>query len=253
MPVISPVFLSLAVGTLFLAGFVKGTTGFGISLIVVPMLALVVTPQEAIVLISIPVMAMNIVTAATTAQVCHEIRRIRWMLPVAFFCVPLGVKVLVWVDPGPARAVIGLMIVFFIGMRIFGFQPPRVSYLREKIFGIGMGALIGFIFGMIMMPVAFIIFYVTTLGVRRETFIFLLNSIAASLSMIQVSSLAWHGLYSYDAWQNTAAMLPPALIGLYVGTRLRRRLSEKIFERLVLVLLGVSGIILIVRYGIHLI
>ena len=97
-----------------------------------------------------------------------------------------------------------------------------------------MGALIGFIFGMIMMPLAFIIFYVTTLGVRHEAFVFLLNTIAAALSVIQVSSLAWHGLYSYDAWQNTAAMLPPELIGLCVGTRLRRRLSEMIFECLVL-------------------
>ena len=124
-----------------------------------------------------------------------------------------------------------------------------MSPVGENIFGAGMGALIGFIFGMIMMPVAFIIFYVTTLGVRREAFVFLLNTIAAVLSVIQVSSFAWHDLYAADAWLNTALMLAPALAGLYAGTRLRRRLSERVFERLVLVLLGAAGVILIARYG----
>ena len=249
MSAFSPVFLSLAAGALFFAGFVKGTTGFGITLIVLPVLVLVITPQEAIVLNSIPVMMMNIATAASTVREYHEIRRIRWMLPVAFVCVPLGVNVLIWVDPEPARAVIGLMIIFFIAMRISGWQPPRMSPVGEIIFGAGMGALIGFIFGMIMMPVAFIIFYVTTLGVRREAFVFLLNTIAAVLSVIQVSSFAWHDLYAADAWRNTALMLAPALAGLYAGTRLRRRLSERVFERLVLVLLGATGVILIARYG----
>jgi uncharacterized membrane protein YfcA len=247
--VFSPVILSLAVGALFFAGFVKGTTGFGITLIVVPVLVLVITPQEAIVLNSLPVMVMNIATALTTAKEYREIRRIKWMLPVAFVCVPLGVKVLIWVDPEPARAVIGLMIILFIGMRFSGWKPPVMSERDRNIFGVGMGAVIGFIFGMIMMPVAFIIFYVNTLALRREAFVFLLNFIAATLSLIQVSTFAMHGLYPAGAWWNTLVMLAPALAGLYAGTRLRRRLSEKIFERLVLGLLGVAGLILIVRYG----
>ncbi len=239
----------MAIGALFFAGFVKGTVGFGITLIVVPVLAMVITPQEAIVLVSLPVFVMNFATAVSTLHEYPELRRIRWMLPVAFACVPIGVKVLLWVDPEPVRAVIGAMIIVFVGMRFTGWQTTRLSIGGETLFAVGMGALIGFLFGMIMMPIAFIIFYLNAIGVKREPFVFLMNVIASSLSLIQVSTFAWHDLYAAGAWRNSLMMLAPALIGLYVGTRFRRSLSERIFERLVLGLLAIAGVILIVRYG----
>lgn len=249
MSVTSPLFLSLATGALFFAGFVKGTVGFGITLIVVPVLAMVITPQEAIVLVSLPVFVMNFATALFTIREYREMRSIRWMLPVAFACVPFGVKVLLWVDPEPVRAVIGVMIIFFVGMRFSGWQTTRLSMRGETLFAVGMGALIGFLFGMIMMPVAFIIFYLNAIGAKREPFVFLLNVIASCLSLIQVSTFAWHSLYAAGAWRNSLLMLVPALAGLYVGTRFRQNLSERIFERLVLGLLAIAGMILIVRYG----
>lgn len=249
MPELSPLFLALAVGALFFAGFVKGTVGFGITLIVVPVLVLVITPQEAIVLNSLPVFMMNAATAATTAREFRELKRIRWMLPIAFVCVPFGVKVLILVDPEPVRALIGFMIILFISMRFSGWRPPEISEAGQKVFGATMGVIIGFIFGLVMMPVAFIIFYLNTLALRREAFVFLLNIVATVLSLIQVSSFYWHDLYAEGAWWSSVLMFIPALAGLGVGTRLRRRLSERIFERLVLGMLGVAGLILIVRYG----
>ncbi len=124
-----------------------------------------------------------------------------------------------------------------------------MSRRRESFLAVGMGAFIGFIFGTVMMPVAFIIFYLNAIGVKREPFIFLMNVIATTLSLIQVSTFTWHDLYADGAWRNSLMMLVPALIGLYVGIRFRRRLSERVFERLVLGLLAIAGIILIIRYG----
>ncbi len=239
----------LAVSALFFAGVVKGTTGFGITMIVVPVLVMVVTPREAIVLNSLPVLMMNIATAATTVREWRELRRVRWMLPIAFVCVPFGVNLLLWVDPEPMRAAIGAMTVLFISMRLSGWRPPEISEAGQRALGAGMGALIGLIFGAIMMPVAFIIFYLNVLRLNREAFVFLLNTIAAALSIIQVSTFAAHNLYAEGAWSSSALMLLPALAGLYAGTRLRRSLSERVFERLVLGLLAVAGFILIVRYG----
>ncbi len=239
----------LAVAALFFAGVVKGTTGFGITLIVVPVLVMVVTPREAIVLNSLPVLMMNIAMAASTVREWRELRRVRWMLPIAFVCVPFGVNLLLWVDPEPMRAAIGAMIVLFISMRLSGWRPPVISETGQRALGAGMGALIGLIFGAIMMPVAFIIFYLNVLRLNREAFVFLLNTIAAVLSIIQVSTFAVHNLYAEGAWSSSALMLLPALAGLYAGTRLRRSLSERVFERLVLGLLAVAGLILIVRYG----
>ena len=239
----------MAVSALFFAGFVKGTVGFGITLIVVPVLVMVITPQEAIVLVSLPVFLMNFATAASTFREWRELHRVRWMLPAAFVCVPFGVKVLLWVDPEPIRATIGVMIIVFVGMRFSGWRPAHMSSRRESFLAVGMGSFIGFIFGTVMMPVAFIIFYLNAIGVKREPFIFLMNVIATTLSLIQVSTFAWHDLYAAGTWRNSLMMLVPALIGLYVGIRFRRRLSERIFERLVLGLLAIAGIILLVRYG----
>ncbi|MFC1491889.1 sulfite exporter TauE/SafE family protein [Nitrospinota bacterium] len=249
MSAISPAFLLLAIAALFFAGFVKGTAGFGISLIVVPILVLVVTPQEAIILNSLPVLMMNFATAVTAAREYRELRRVRWMLPVAFVCVPFGVELLLWVDPDPMRAAIGLMVILFIAMRLFGWRSPQISEAGQRIFGVGMGALVGFVFGAITMPIAFIIFYLNVLGLKREAFVFLLNIIATALSIIQVSTFAAHNLYAEGAWRSSVLMLLPALAGLYAGTRLRWVLSERVFERIVLGLLAVAGLILIVRYG----
>ncbi|MEE9275998.1 MAG: sulfite exporter TauE/SafE family protein [bacterium] len=249
MPDISPAFLLLAAAALFFAGFVKGTAGFGISLIVIPILSLAATPREAILLNSLPVLFLNIATAGSAAREYRELRRIRWMLPVALVCLPFGVKLLLWVDPEPMRAAIGLMVIVFIAMRFAGRRPPRMSERAQNMFGVAMGAIVGLVFGAIMMPVAFLIFYINVLGARREAFVFLLNTIAAALSIVQVSTFAAHDLYAEGAWWRSALMLLPALAGLFAGARLRKNLSERIFERLVLGLLAVAGLALIVRYG----
>lgn len=249
MSVTSPAFLALAISALFFAGFVKGTVGFGISLIVIPILSMVITPQKAIVLLSLPVFLMNFATAISAFREWRELWRIRWMLPVAFVCVPFGVKVLLWLDPEPIRAAIGVVVIIFIGMRFYGWQAARMIGRMENWFAVGMGAVVGFIFGSIMLPVAFIIFYLNAIGMKREPFIFLLNVIACALSLIQVSTFAWHHLYAAGAWQNSLMMLAPALGGLYVGMIFRQRLSEQIFERLVLGLLLIASLILIVRYA----
>lgn len=249
MSATSPMFLFLAIGALFFAGFVKGTVGFGITLIVVPILAMVIRPQEAIVLVSLPVMLMNCATATTTLREWRALREIRWMLPVAILCVPLGVKMLLWLDPAPIRAAIGAMIVIFVGMRLSGWKPAPMTFGGESLFAAGMGVIVGFIFGLVMMPIAFIIFFLHAIDVKREPFIFLLNVISGMLSIIQVSTFTWHGLYAEGAWRESLLMLAPALVGLYVGTLFRRRLSDRIFERMVLGLLVIAGIVLIIRYG----
>jgi uncharacterized membrane protein YfcA len=67
------------------------------------------------------------------------------------------------------------------------------------------------------------------------------------VAAIQVVSYSQLGLFDAPTLADGVASLVPNLLGIWVGFRIQDRIDPKLFRRLVVVVIGISGISLVVR------
>ena len=125
------------------AGFVRGTTGFGGAMLMSPILSILIGPVPTV------VTALLLETAAALVMFPEAFPQARWrtllylILP-AVFTVPLGGYLLLTLDPAIARKLIAAVVVIFTTMLLFGVRytgSPRV--LTSVALGSVVGALLG--------------------------------------------------------------------------------------------------------------
>lgn len=222
----------------FLAGIVRGFTGFGSALLTVPALAVLYGPTQAVVievLIEIPVSLGLLPLAIREA----ERKTVLPMLCMFVLFVPLGTLLLTVIDPDHVKVFISLFVLATVGLmtqqtRVAGFFSQRANFLVGAVSGTtqGLTGMAGPLFA-------------TALLARGEN---------ASLTRANISALAGGiiGLSVISFWAfglMTAqtvvyAMLasPVILLGVWVGSIAFRRLSHWNLRGVILLFLAVSAI-----------
>ena len=232
----------------FLGGVLRGFTGFGFALAVVPTLSLILPPVEivpAIAAIGIPAGLFLVGRIARTA----DWRSIRHLIVGAVPGVPFGVWALASLSGDAMRVVIGIIVMaaVFLLWRGFRFrqQPPTPAR-------IGMGFLSGLINGATTMggPPA-IIYYLALPGAvaigRASILIYFFFLACATTATNWIA-----GLLTPKVLVWTALMLPCFLVGSWLGDRGFDKSNADTYRRVALVALALVAVVAIVRAGIGL-
>ncbi|MCB1739002.1 MAG: sulfite exporter TauE/SafE family protein [Gammaproteobacteria bacterium] len=230
-------FQYLVVALAFLAGgLVKGVIGIGLPLVVVPVVATFTTPIAAIALMLVPALSSNVMQARQAGLRRDALQRF-WpaVLGVVAGSV-LGSSFLSGADSKTATAILGVVVVLFCLSQLFSARAP-VGPRAERWFtplagsasGLA-GGLTGF-FGLTLVP------YLLSLQLAKEEFV----ATIAMLYLCGVSAL-YLNLYLEGALDlplalTSAAASLPTLAGVWLGSLLRRRVSDRVFRRLLVLML----------------
>ncbi len=231
LPLILLVFLA--------AGLAKGIIGLGLPTISIGLLALVMPPAEAASLLLLPSLATNIMQCAGPAL--RPLLRRLW--PMLLALVPgtfLGIGLLT--EGGPAA--LGLLGAALVAYAAWGLAAPplhlssRVERLGAVPVGV-MGGLITGATGVFVMPV---VPWLGALGLARDALVQALGLAFLAATLALGAALAWAGSVTPATSLASLLALPPALIGMAIGTRLRGRIPPALFRRLFfLALLGIGA------------
>ena len=230
-------FAFAAVVTLVCA-VVRGYSGFGMGLMITPLLSLVLPPLDAVVIVLI--FGVTVALRQLPGLWAHiDWRGLRLLLPVAILTTPIGTWVLGLASPGALRlglslTVLAVALMFLVGFRLTGTPGPGTIVMTGALAGVmnGIAALSG-------PPLVFL--YLTrtdSLSVGRATLIaFFFVTDAAALAS------AWLGGLVEAQPATTAVFLIPFLLaGVFVGERAFRGASPEHFRRVVLWLLVLTGL-----------
>ena len=235
----------IVVGATFLAGFVKGVTGMGHPLVAVPIVSLFLSVEEAVVLVALPNFLSNIALCVETRASIPETRDLPRFLGAGMPAAVVGVWALLAVPPDALRIVLAVAIFTFVFQKLR--QPdlmiPPATATR---FAPVAGAVAGLFQGGIGISGPIVAPWFQCYRLAQAPYIF---SIAASFGMtgaVQIVVLALRGGFDGRLFLALLA-IPSSLAAIWVGARVRRRLSGAIFEQLVLLVLSASGVALIVR------
>ncbi|MEO9822943.1 MAG: sulfite exporter TauE/SafE family protein [Paracoccaceae bacterium] len=232
----------------FVAGFVKGTTGFAMPMVMISGLASVLSPELALAALIMPTLVSNVwqsfrqglVAALGSAR--KHIIFLMMLLPG----IAVGAQFVRALPPQLMFLVIGTLVTSFACIQLLGWQP-KLQNAGKRLASVGIGAFAGILGGLSGMWGPPTVMYLTTLEtpkheqMRVQGVVYGLGSVVLALAHVKSGVLVGDGL------RLSIAMVPPALIGLWVGFMVLDRVDQQIFKRMTLCVLIVAGLNLIRR------
>jgi len=236
-----PVEASLVIVLAGLAAFTQSLSGFGFSLFIVPPLALVVGPKDAVVL------ANALGTAVNVAMIARAHAHIEWRLAFTLLAgaaagMPLGLLVLVVIDPTPLQVLIALTVlvstvVVWRGAQIHG---------GGKLGDVTVGVVSGVLNTSTSMSGPPVVLYLQGRGVAPESFRATLAAFFCGSSLIASALFTVGGRFTGDILLLLMVSIPALGIGLVAGNRVYGRLDLIQFRRVVIGVLLASGVLALV-------
>lgn len=237
--------LAWLVGALVIAAacFVQGLAGFGIGLVSLAFLPFLMSPQHAIVLITLYA-AVFIVVIFIPLRRDFTLHGMIELVIGTIVATPAGVWLLAELPSDLLKRLIGLVLLLIVALEWLGLYPER---LRGRAWGFGAGLAAGLLGGAIGTPGPPVILYAAAQDWSPRT---VKANIQAFLIVNQAVILIgywWAGLLDREIWRLTWLFAAPAVAGLVAGMLLFNRLDRERFRRVVFAVLLLSGLVLLIR------
>lgn len=236
---ILPVFL--------VAGLVKGVAGFGLPTVSIALLALFRPLPEAIALMLVPSLATNVWQAVAGGTLRMVAPRIGVFLGCSALAAFLAAGQLARADAALLSGVLGLCLVASSSLALAApslpAPAPRAERWLAPPMGLASGALAGFT-GSFLVPAAP---WLQAIRLPRDQFVQGFGLGVVLVNGAIAAGLAGSGLLPAELGLASLIGLVPAFAGMEAGRRLRRRLNEAAFRRVVQVALGLLGAWLAMR------
>ena len=240
-------FTYLIVGiALLIAAFVKGATGLGFPLIATPTVALLLDIRTAVTVLILPNLFMDSAQVIRDGFPYEIIRRFKALLVPTVVGVFLGTMVLVKTPLWVLNLCLGAMVLIFVISNLLKVDFT-VSPQQERVFSPAFGFLSGFLNGMTNAAGPTLAIYFYSLKLEKRTFVKSLATIFLTTKLTQLVAVSTWNLFNGYTIKLSLLVVLFTLAGFYAGLRAQDRVHQKNFNRGLLVLLTMIGVILIVR------
>lgn len=233
--------LTVLAGAL-LGGFVSGLAGFGNALVALGVWLYVLPPTLAAPLVAL---CAVIAQAQTLRTIWHAIdfRHVWPMLLAGVLGVPIGVALLPHADPRMFRAGVGVLLVVLSSWLLFG-RPMSIAWGgRAADAAVGVcGGILGGLSGL-SGPLPTLWATLRGWGKDRRRGVFQIYNLVVLMVAFGVQMA--EGVVGRSILPLAAAALPGTVLGAWIGARAYRRLSDHHFHRVLLAILGASGLSLV--------
>jgi uncharacterized membrane protein YfcA len=229
--------LFVALFAALLAGVITGLTGFGLAMISTPILLFVYEPRTVIVL---TVILSIFISAAVVWDSWHEAR---WRLALALlvpalFGIVVGTVVLGAIDPVYIRLAIGAIVVFSALLLVRDFELPGANTRWGTLVAGSASGALSTSTGLAAPPIVLLMASrdLPKHEFRGTSVLYFLPMSAAGFVVLAV-----RGLVETPEIPLGLALVPAAIVGKAIGTRLLGHVPEKAFRSLTLGLVILTG------------
>jgi len=226
----------------FGSAFVRGLTGFGMAILLVPILALALSPVHAVLLTNFLSVFIGL---SEIRRLLRNAEKSAWVI-IALVAVttPLGLYALSLTTPAIARVVIA-----FIALSAFVaiLLPRRGALDHHPVTTGGVGILSGLMTGYAGMPGPPVVPYYVGRDIPRETAkasMLLIFTCASSAGLVSGTAL---GVLEWNLALLAALLFPAVLLGNKLGDRLSGRIADRTWRICVGVVLGAAAVAALIK------
>ena len=231
----------VALGVFLIAGVVKGLVGMGLPTITIALTSLVLPLSDTIALVALPTIFTNLWQAAVGGNF-RRIARRHWPLVV-----PLAVTLYLtmWAvgrkAPDWAFLVLAIVLVTYSALGLFRIRLHIHADLEKPLAPV-IGVISGFVAGVVGVPVVPLMPWLQGLDIKPGELVQTLGVVLCATSLSLTVSLLKFGLLDGPHAIVSAIAVVPAIAGMALGARIRRRMSVDQFRLAVLWALLLTGL-----------
>ena len=221
--------------------FVYAVSGFGFALVSAPLLALVLAPSRAVVLVSLASVASNIRFGALGFRDADRALVLR-LVVASLVGMPIGLVVIEHASARGLRLVIGIAVAAIAAVMASGYRPRRA--------GMGTDVVAGFVSGVLNTSTGTngppLVIGLHARGIPPTRFRSTLAAVFFVTNVVAIALFATRGRVLGRDVALAVAVLPLQLAAWAIGSAVHRRLSAERFEKVTIVLLFASALAAIV-------
>ncbi len=237
---------ALFFGAMLAGGMVKGALGVGLPLVSTPLLGLGMSSYQSISLLAAPVAISNLYQAIDGGRVGETIHRFRGLIITQLIVTVLTVKLTLALSAAQLNDLLALALLLAVAMMVW--QPTlKISPGREQKVGVVVGLLGGILGGVSSLTGPVTLTYLLALRLDRETFVSSISVIYFIAALPLYGALMWYERMSVSDLILSVLGLIPVALGLFIGKRIRHRLNEVLFRRLLMCFLTIVALVLLFK------
>ncbi len=241
-----PTIVILIILAVMAGGLIKGTIGFGMPMVALPLIAFAVPVTTAMILLCAPIFLTNFLQIKFKQGVSSY-----RFLPMFLFLVVgliIGARLILEINLNTITQIIAILIIFAAIINCFGFKINNDINKKNEIIitsfiGFGSGILGGLstVYGPPMLA------YLVAVDLPKEKFVRTVSTMYFIGSFPLYGSLIYYGFATKQDLIMSLSLIIPALIAQQIGTRVRDKINQKQFRNCILVTLVILGIMLFAK------
>ena len=235
--------IALIALTFLLAGTVKGVIGLGLPTLALGLLTATAGLSQAMALLLVPSFVTNLWQALVGGHGRVILARLWPFLLAATATVWVGAVVLTRVDTALLSSLLGVLLITYAALSL-GRLQLAIGKRHEAWAGPLIGGINGVLTGMTGSFVVPGVPYLQGIGLPRDQLVQAMGMLFTASTVALALALGGSRLLSAELAVGSTGAVLPALVGMVLGQRLRRRLSEQLFRRIFfLALMALGGYI----------
>ncbi|MCP4238843.1 MAG: sulfite exporter TauE/SafE family protein [Aestuariibacter sp.] len=229
-----------------LAGIVKGVTGFGMPVVSLGLLVTSFDLTTAMALFIVPSFVTNLWQAVSGGQLLSLFRQIWSYLLLAVLAVWIGSIALIRVELHLLSTFLGGLLIFYSLLCIFGYRlnmPPA----RERWLAPILGSINGILAGMTGAFIVPGVMYLQAIGLSRDQLVQAMGMLFAALTVALACALQYRNFSSTELNLISLAAVLPAMMGMWIGRKIRKSLPEQQFQSIFYSAMFLLGVFIAIK------
>ena len=236
----------IILGTFLFGGLVKGVIGWGLPSISLAILTVFTNLPTSIVLMLAPSLVTNIWQAAIGGKFSKILFRLWSFYLTATLTVWFGGIALLRIEFEILSAILGGLLMIYAILSILGLNF-NIKKKHEWWMGGLMGSINGILTGMTGSFVVPGVFYLRSIGFRRDMLIQSMGILFTASTLALIFSLQRNAFITSELCIWSSISIVPAIFGMVIGQRIRQWLSERAFRNIFLFSLFIIGTYIIIN------
>ncbi|WP_443644515.1 sulfite exporter TauE/SafE family protein [Candidatus Levibacter sp. Uisw_134_01] len=240
-----PTIIIIIILAVLAGGLVKGTLGFGMPMVALPIIAFIIPPTTAMILLCAPIFLTNFLQIKFRQGV-SSYRFLPMFLSLIIGLI-IGARLILEIDVNTITQIIAVSIIFAALVNCFGIKIKNINKNHENtitsLIGFGSGILGGLstFYGPPMLA------YLVAIDLPKEKFVRTVSTMYFIGSFPLYGSLIYYGFATKEDLIFSLILIIPAFIAQQVGTKIRDKFNQKQFRICILITLIILGFSLLVK------
>lgn len=225
------------------SALLQGLSGFGFSILALPLLSMFLSPKTIVPLLLIYSMILNL-TVLYSSWRSFSFKKISRLLAGGILGLPLGTKLLLVLDDVTLRKGIGFFVVLFSILLLSG---KRWKLKKEKLAQPFIGFVSGIFSGSVGISGPPIIMFLSNKGVEKDEFRASLSGYFFLINLFTIPAYYFSGLFSDLVIELSFKLGLFLVAGVICGAIISHRIKQQAFGKMVLVLLLLTGLLALIK------